>query len=154
MPPKTEFTTQVLPEQETCQAVQVQYPKRMDRLLTGTPLNPPPMYSKASLLGLPTELRLDIFKALFQGLVINVSDPSAVPNPVGHRILASICATCRTFLVEAKPLFYQLTTVSFFKPTCWRGLTVAVALSGTKGAPARYPEHDHFYAHQRREQLR
>jgi hypothetical protein len=87
---------------------------------------------KASLLALSTQLRREIFKSLFRDLIVSIRDASALAKPVGHPILASICATCCTFSVEAKPLFYQLAAVLFAKPTCWSDLMVSVAWSSTK----------------------
>ena len=90
-----------------------------------------PAAPKASLLGLPSELRLEIFKALFRGLVVIFPGSSAVQQPAKYSTLASICATCRTFSVEVAPIFYQLATLQVWMQTttAWTYLTEKVAVS-------------------------
>jgi hypothetical protein len=64
-----------------------------------------------------------------RGLTITICHQTAVLKPVGHRTLVSICATCRDFLVEATPVFYQLAIFEVVTSECWDYMTQTVAFS-------------------------
>lgn len=70
---------------------------------------PQPFVKTSRLLSVPSELRIQIYREIFRGLEARLIHPY---DSRAYSTLVAISRVCRTFLVEARPLF--LRTVTFF----------------------------------------